>query len=434
VYVSYDEFKGRVPLVRGDVTFEVAPQDFHNPRLRATYMTQSGGTTGAPFRVPLAFGPLAVSAAYELLAYEAQGFMSDPWVLWRGVMPDQSGINNVLRRAHQGSFHDRWYSPVVGRDQAKRLFKYRIATWLPVLMARSAGAPVPFPEPLRIEQAGVIADWLAGAIQAQGGAVVQTPVSCALRISLSGLEKGYDLSGATFVVAGEPITPGKAAIISSTGAKMHSNYSFTEMGRVGVGCARATDVTDVHVCEGLAAVIEHPRLVSGTDVTVPALNVTSVLPSAPIVMVNVEIDDYGVLESRSCGCQLGSIGETTHLSKIRSFRKFAGEGLTLLGSDIVKLLDEVLPERFGGSPLDYQLSEEEDEVGLTRFVLRVSPRVEVASDAEIIEVALAWLSTDAQQAYLVPVWRQAGTFRVERIEPNWANTGKLQPLDFERGP
>jgi hypothetical protein len=204
------------------------------------------------------------------------------------------------------------------------------------------------------------------------------------------------------------------------------------MGRIGVGCVDASDVTDVHLCEGLCAVIEHPRTMPGIELTVPALNITSLLPSAPMIMLNAEIDDYGLLESRSCGCALGVLGENTHLSQIRSFRKLAGEGLTLLGSDILGVLDEVLPARFGGSPLDYQLSEEEDEVGFTRFVIRVSPRVDIESESEVIDVVLASLATDAQRAYTVPVWRQAGTFRVERTEPSWSKTGKLQPLHIER--
>ncbi len=432
VYISYEEFKGRVPLVRGTKEFAVAPQDFHNPRLRSALMTQSGGTTGIPSEVPVSLGSLAVSAAYEMVAFEAQGFLAYPWVLWKGVMPDPSGINNVLRRAYWGSVPEHWYSPVVGSDQDKRLFKYRVATRLPILMARSVGARIPHPEPLPLDRGDVIAEWVAATIREDGGAVVQTTVSSALRVALSGLERGYDFEGGTFLVSGEPVTPGKENAILATGATLLSNYGLTEMGRIGTGCADASDVTDVHLLEGISAVIEHPTSVPDSELTVPALHVTSLLPSAPMVMLNVEFDDYGLLESRPCECALGQLGERTHFSQIRSSRKLAGEGLTLLGSDILKVLDEVLPAHYGGSPLDYQLCEKEDDVGFTRFVIRVSPRVSVPSESGLIDLVLASLSTDAQRAYTVPVWRQAGTFRVERTEPKWARTGKLQPLDIER--
>ena len=52
-----------------------------------------------------------------------------------------------------------------------------------------------------------------------------------------------------------------------------------------------------------------------------------------------------------------------------------GEGMTLIGTDMVRILEEDLPRRFGGSPLDYQLMEEEDERGFTRLSLVVSPDV-----------------------------------------------------------
>ncbi len=137
VYVTYEELKGRVPLVRGGREFAVAPQDFYNPNLQSAPMTESGGTTGNPSKAPLSLGALAVSAAYEMVVLEARGFHAYPWVLWRGVIPDSAGLNNILRRAHWGSVPEHWYSPVVGRDQEKRLLKYRVATRLPLLMART---------------------------------------------------------------------------------------------------------------------------------------------------------------------------------------------------------------------------------------------------------------------------------------------------------
>ena len=84
-----------------------------------------------------------------------------------------------------------------------------------------------------------------------------------------------------------------------------------------------------------------------------------------MILLNVETDDYGVLESRPCGCRMGDLGLTTHVTQVRSFRKLTGEGMTLVGNDMIRILEEVLPTRFGGSPLDYQLAEVENEVGPT---------------------------------------------------------------------
>ena len=96
--------------------------------------------------------------------------------------------------------------------------------------------------------------------------------------------------------------------------------------------------------------------------------------------MNVESDDYGVIEEQSCGCPLECYGYTEHLREIRSFRKLTGEGVALVGSDMVRILEEVLPGRLGGSPLDYHLMEEEDADGFTRLSLVVSPRIEIADE------------------------------------------------------
>ena len=45
-------------------------------------------------------------------------------------------------------------------------------------------------------------------------------------------------------------------------------------------------------------------------------------------------------------------------------------------------MERVLPARFGGSPLDYQLMEEEDERGFTRLSLLVSPKLRIADESK----------------------------------------------------
>lgn len=78
------------------------------------------------------------------------------------------------------------------------------------------------------------------------------------------------------------------------------------------------------------------------------------------------------LSKTARGCPLEDLGLTDHLRQVRSFSKLTGEGVTLIGSDVVHILEEVLPARYGGSPLDYQMMEVEDEDGFTRLWLLVS--------------------------------------------------------------
>ena len=63
---------------------------------------------------------------------------------------------------------------------------------------------------------------------------------------------------------------------------------------------------------------------------------TSLLPATPKIMLNVQLDDYGLIEERHCGCPLESFGYTTHLRQIRSYSKLTGAGVTLIGTEMVR--------------------------------------------------------------------------------------------------
>jgi hypothetical protein len=157
--------------------------------------------------------------------------------------------------------------------------------------------------------------------------------------------------------------------------------------------------------------------------------VTHLHPSASKLLLNVELDDYGLLEERSCGCPLDALGLRVHLRQIRSFAKLTGEGVTLVGCEMVHILEEVLPARFGGSSLDYQLVEEEDEAGLTRLTLLVSPSVPIADEREVIEAIHAALARESLAADMARAfWAQAGTLRVRREAPRVGSGGKQMPL------
>ena len=150
-------------------------------------------------------------------------------------------------------------------------------------------------------------------------------------------------------------------------------------------------------------------------------------------MLNVETDDYGSIEGRPCGCPLASLGFADHLRHIRSFSKLTGEGVSLVGSEMIRILEEVLPSLFGGSPLDYQLLEEEDRQGFTRLSLVVSPKIEIADENAVIEAVLQTLGQGSAGADLAQaVWRQAKTLQIKRMEPIWTSRGKLMPLRVAR--
>jgi hypothetical protein len=430
VYIGFEEFKGRKPLVRGGQTIPIHPHSFDNPFLSSSYKTETGGTTGAQTRVETDLEHLAAQSTHLMLTRQAHGVLDVPTALWRGILPDGSGINNLLRAAHLGSYPRKWFSPMVTANLRPLLkYKYNLATYATVILGRLYGKPIPWPEMVGIEDALVVARWAHQTLRTEGACLVLAPVSRALRVCIAAREAGFDLTGATFMIAGEPPTPAKVKGIESSGARFFPTYGLAEAGRIGMGCARPVDCNDLHLLKDAFAIIQKPRQVPGSEIVVEAFNVTSLLLTAPKLMLNVEIDDYGILESRSCGCPLEELGFSEHLREIRSFSKLTGEGVTLVGSEMVRILEEVLPGRFGGSALDYQLMEEEDEKGFTRLSLLVNPSLALVDERAVIEAvleAMAKSSVGADSASAI--WKQANALRIKREKPVWTARGKLMPL------
>jgi hypothetical protein len=426
VYVSFEEFKGRTPIVRGGKVISVKATAFDNPQLRQGYRAESGGTTGAATQLWVDLHHLADCAQQLMVTEEAHGLRKTPTAIWYGVLPDSTGLQSVLIGSRFGHIAERWFSPnpIIG-------LRRRIANGFVVAMGRSAGKRLPWPESLALDNASTVARWAVEAVATHGACLVRTHVSKALRVCVAAQENGWDLTGTTFFGGGEPPTDAKVDCITHTGARLIPVYWMTEAGCIGQGCAHPVD--DLHFFKDGMALIQHPRNVAGFGVEVDAFHLTTLLSSAPRLFLNVETDDYGIVEQRSCGCALESYGLTDHLREIRSFSKLTAEGVTLVGSGMVRILEEVLPGRFGGNPLDYQIVEEEDERGFTRLTLLVSPRVALVSESAAVEVvleALASIATDADRA----IWRQARTLRVRRQEPIWTARGKLMPLHIMKKP
>jgi hypothetical protein len=200
---------------------------------------------------------------------------------------------------------------------------------------------------------------------------------------------------------------------------------------IGAACLRPSGPNDQHVMTPDLALIQGRREVG--DREVDALLVTQLMPSSPRVLLNIETDDYGVVEERRCGCPLDEFGLHLHVRDVRSFKKLTAEGVTLVGSEMEQVLETVLPERFGGSALDYQLVEEEDEEGFTRICLRVSPSVPIEDESAVIEVLLDGLREASISADLaLRLWNQTGAIRIERVEPPMTSRGKLFPLQSTR--
>jgi hypothetical protein len=202
---------------------------------------------------------------------------------------------------------------------------------------------------------------------------------------------------------------------------------MSEVGAVGRGCPRASDPNDQHFQADHLALIQAPRGVGSIEVQ--AFLLTTLLPTAKRILLNVEIDDYGIVEPSSCGCPFHAYGFDRTLRHVRSFSKLTAEGVTLVGSEMEHILESVLPARFGGTPLDYQLMEEEDGAGLTRVVVIVSPRLGRIDESGVIEAILDGLrQASLGTAVGGGLLGAAGALRVRRAEPIMTARGKVLPL------
>jgi len=432
VYITFEEFKGREPIVRNGQLIPVKAHDFDNPYLSHYYKGETGGTTGAGTRVDMDLDHIGAQASFQMVGMDAHGLLGVPAVNWWGILPDTTGLLSILLRARYGYLPQKWFYPITRQDLTPSL-KNRLATQYITMMGRFLGVSIPWPEPLSLNQVVVIAQWVADTLRTHGRCLIAAHVSSLLRISLAAQEKGFDLKGATFMGSGEPPTPAKVRGITRTGAQYVPHYFFAETGVVGWGCVKPVEINDLHLFKDGLALIQYPRQVPNSEITVEAFHFTTLLPTAPKVMLNVENDDYGIIETRSCGCPLESYGYMEHVLRIRSFSKLTGEGVTLVGSEMVRILEEVLPARFGGSPLDYQLLEEEDEKGFTRLSLLVSPKVKIKDEEEVIKVVFETLGRSSVAGELArAMWNQAETLKVKRRDPIWTMRGKLMPLHLSQ--
>ena len=199
------------------------------------------------------------------------------------------------------------------------------------------------------------------------------------------------------------------------------------MGRIGITCAARSAPDEVHLLTDKLAVLQRD-VQARTRRVENALVLTTVWPHSPKLLLNVESDDTAVVEQGPCGCALGDLGLTTRLHTIRSWEKLTTEGMTFTAAMTVRLVEEVLPQRFGGGPTDYQLVE--DRSGpISKVVIVVSPRVGPLQPDTVREVALQALGEGGPGPTLMAnSWREAGLPHVERREPYATGRPKLLPV------
>jgi hypothetical protein len=238
------------------------------------------------------------------------------------------------------------------------------------------------------------------------------------------------LDGVHFTAASEPTTAARLATIQRVGAACWAQYASAEAGSVGRSCANRQAPDDLHVQEDRLALVQPDPADVPPGLTAGAVLTTSLRRTATaLLLLNVSMGDVAIMDRRRCGCPLEGLGWTLHLHGIRSIEKLTTAGMTFLDTDVIRVLEETLPGRFGGGPTHYQLVEAEDAEGRPALRLLVDPAVGPLDSQAVAEAFLSAIGAgQGAEKVMGLAWRDAGLLRVERGVPRVTASGKILHL------
>lgn len=427
VYITLDEFKGRHPIKRPGFQLSVHAKDFDNPLLARHYNASTGGSRGAGTRLLVDFDLLEHEACSHALFLMAFDIAARPTGLWRPLPPGVAGMKNALRHIKLGKQVEQWFTQ--NRNELNfGTWRHFLFTNYVIFASRLWRRPLPIPKYSPLAEALQVARWLAAKKEEGTPAHIDTSASAGVRVCLAAKEHCIDISGTLFRFGGEPFTPAKAKVVADTGCHAVCHYSMGEAGHIGIACAAPATLDDVHLLPSKMAVIQREKPIGKSGNSIKALIHTTLFPGCPKIMLNVESGDYGEIEERSCGCLLESFGLRQHLHTIRSYEKLTSEGMCFTGSELITLIEDILPTHFGGNPTDYQFVEQEEN-GLPKVSIVVSPRVGGIDEPKLTSMVLETLrSTALEDKLRGGIWEEGHVLRVMRREVYSSGASKILPL------
>jgi hypothetical protein len=421
VYLTVAELRGDQSVRRGGLAIEVDPRRLRNPLVGCDLPMQKGGSRSAGTPVGWSLDFVRDRAVNLRLAEAARGPTRRRYAVWSP--PGSAALAHLLDIYARGGAPDRWYSPV---DPASPELPapYGWSAHLLRAAGRFCGRPLPRPVHVPTLAPGPIVDWIGSVLAAGEVPYLHTRPSAVLRICEAAARRGVCLEGTEVAVGGEPITAARVAAMRRAGLRVLPRYAAAEAGLIGDGCLAPSGSDDVHVLDDLIAVVQP----TAADGALPrnALLVSSFRPTAPLILLNVSMGDVGILEPASCACPLAALGWTTRLRSVLSVEKLTAEGMTFHDTDVIRILDEILPARFGGGPSDYQLVEDERPDGQPRLRLLVYPDVRSVDSGAMTDAFLSALGAPGgADGVMTLVWRAAGLVEVERVAPLMTPAGKV---------
>ncbi len=422
IFLTIDEFKGKKPVERGGQRFTFNEKDFLNPSVDSFYSVKSGGSRSAGTNTEINLKFLEKRSLYYPLMVDMFGLKDAAVGIWFPGPPLGAGFLPFLQFAKSGMFALRWFTPTP--LSFSRSIGLRVMELVMFLFAKK----FPYPEVVVLEDAAKIAGWISSVKTKREKIVFLTYPSLAVRLCESAYSNNIDISGTTFWLAGEPITEAKAKVIGSTGCFILPVYAFMELGLLGFGCPQRETVETVHLAKDTVGLIQYKKEIPSLKAEVESFLFSSILPSSPKILLNVESGDYGRMGKASCNCRAHKLGLDVTISDIQSFDKLNAEGTTLFVADLVPILEESLPRLFGGGPLDYQLIEEE-RANKTVLKLCISPSVGEIDEERLLGAVLSELKKVSPHTLpMAQLLASAGTLKIERQEPRMTQSSKIYPL------
>jgi len=426
VYLTVDEFKGRCPARRGNLEIPVQPHMLQSPRASGHLPGQSGGTRsrGTPVMTDFAFiRACAANAAVMLGARDGLN--------WRKSVWESPGAGLRFRAVKLAGFgvppaaNFSLIDPSSGDIPPYYMWNLRLISWI----SRMAGRPLPWPIYAPVSDPSSLAAWLQDVHRSGEIPYVQTFPGSAVMLARWAVENGYDISGTWMTISGEPITDARVATIEAAGCHVIARYGTMEAGAIGYSCANRQHADDLHLLTDMHAMIHAAEAGQAIGLPAKALMMTSLHPRSPFTMLNLSMGDQAEMGERNCGCALEAAGWSRHIWNIRSFEKLNSGSVTFIGTEIIPVLEEVLPARFGGTPTDYQLAEIEQADGEPIVELIVHPRLGKLDESAIAEQFMESLGQGSPAVNIAfDRWRDAGTLRVVRREPRMTKAGKINYL------
>jgi hypothetical protein len=434
VYLTVDEIKGRRPVVRGHLTLSVGPEDCWNPLVTAHLLRyRSGSSDGRVLHapVPIDFAHLRDRAVNIFLSLEARGGHGWDHAYWH--VPGSMAMVDVLETLVFGRTAARWFSqldPLDIRLHPRYRWSARAMLWECALL----GLRLPPLQHASFDDPAPVLDWIVETRRAGRVPHLKAFASSAVRLSQAALAAGLDLEGVQITASGEPVTRTRLEAIHRSGARAVQRAGAVELGPIGYGCLEPETAGDLHHYRDLHVLVQPGRDGCPAGLRPQTLLFSTLRTSSRLVLLNVSIGDEAVVVHDECGCPLAALGWRTRLRGLCSHEKLTTGGMGFLDVDVLPILEDVLPRRFGGGPADFQLVESEGEQGEPRLRLLVHPSVGPLDAQAVVDAFFEALGPGCGVERIMALqWRESQFLAVERRAPLMTAVGKVQHLHRERG-